>query len=473
MTERVAVVIVHGMGNQRPVSTVNGFVDSALATFGGSRVYYSRPALLTDFFEARRLVAIEMERAGATARPQVDLYEYHWSYLMTGNKIGHLVPTTLRLLIRPFWRLPTALWFYWFALLGVALFLAFELWTAATQGRFKSFKVKDIIEAITPNVWVAAALSAFVFAAASWATSNLVDVVRYLDTSPRSYEVRRAIRGGMVELLSALQDPQRKPHAYNRIVVVAHSLGGYVAYDGITSLWTQTDRGQDQQRTYTTLGDLEAEARRLPEPTSRPPTDQRENLADFREAQNKLWAELQQSETRWLISDFVTLGTPMYMADLLYTRSRRQFNTLRRRSELPQCPPRSDTEPVEPRKARRTKNADNPPPLSYGWRGEKVLVTGSPFAAVRWTNLWYPARLGLFGDPFGGALQPLFGSGINDRKVTARGRWPFVPILAHTHYFSYPDQTGDGIVTTALRDGMALEPTLTTMTGAAPNAEPN
>jgi hypothetical protein len=138
----------------------------------------------------------------------------------------------------------------------------------------------------------------------------------------------------------------------------------------------------------------------------------------------------------------------MYMADLLFTRNRRQFNLLRKRSELPQCPPRSDTESVE---------GKTPKKLRYGWKGEPLLVTGSPFAAVRWTNLWFPAVGGLFGDPFGGPLQPLFGAGIKDRPVSAKGIRRFIPIVAHTRYFRYPDQTGAGNVTTELREAMALE----------------
>jgi len=69
-------------------------------------------------------------------------------------------------------------------------------------------------------------------------TSSFVDVVRYLDTSPRSYSVRKNIREGMVDFLESLHKLGR----YERIIVVAHSLGAYVAYDGITYLWTRMNQ---------------------------------------------------------------------------------------------------------------------------------------------------------------------------------------------------------------------------------------
>ena len=66
-------------------------------------------------------------------------------------------------------------------------------------------------------------------------TASLVDVARYLDTSPSSYAARRAIRGGLVDLLRALHDGR-----YSRIVVVAHGVGTYISYDALTVFWAET-----------------------------------------------------------------------------------------------------------------------------------------------------------------------------------------------------------------------------------------
>jgi hypothetical protein len=55
--------------------------------------------------------------------------------------------------------------------------------------------------------------------------------------------VRRQIRKGMVELLVKLHQAKiyRQQPRYQRIIVVAHSLGAFIAYDGISYLWSHLD----------------------------------------------------------------------------------------------------------------------------------------------------------------------------------------------------------------------------------------
>ena len=60
------------------------------------------------------------------------------------------------------------------------------------------------------------------------------------------------------------------------------------------------------------------------------------------------------------------------------------------------------------------------------------------FASTRWTNLYFPAGLGLFGDLIGGRLAPVFGHGIRDVPVTwGRGVRARTPAI-HTHYWTVP-----------------------------------
>ena len=55
---RQAVVVIHGMGEQLPLSTLTGFIDTALEPDrDGKRVYYSRPESVTGSFESRRFLA--------------------------------------------------------------------------------------------------------------------------------------------------------------------------------------------------------------------------------------------------------------------------------------------------------------------------------------------------------------------------------------------------------------------------------
>ena len=43
-------------------------------------------------------------------------------------------------------------------------------------------------------------------------------------------------------------------------------------------------------------------------------------LASLRGKQFELWRQLRLQGNPWLVTDFVSLGTPMYFADLLYTK---------------------------------------------------------------------------------------------------------------------------------------------------------
>jgi hypothetical protein len=111
---RNAVIIVHGMGQQRPLDTLKAFVRTALPPLGGGwRYYYSRPATVTKSYEARRYIARPL--VGEPAQPQTEIFEYHWSYMMTGNRLGDLFPSTARLLLRWVGHVPPQLLGIWIA----------------------------------------------------------------------------------------------------------------------------------------------------------------------------------------------------------------------------------------------------------------------------------------------------------------------------------------------------------------------
>ncbi|MBB3753637.1 hypothetical protein FHT44_006159 [Mycolicibacterium sp. BK634] len=449
-----AVVVVHGMGEQRPLDTINSFIKTGLKPFGDptdpkarARIYYSRPALLAKSFQARRLLAIARVVNRTVEQTQTEFFEYHWSYRMTGNKISDLVSTVARLMWRPIRRAPTPLRALWLVMWAAVIGLSAYIWSLLAHHKIDEISLKSVVGSLFPNGAVAAFVVALILGLAGWLTSTFVDVVRYLDTSPRSYAVRESIRGGMVDLLKALTDSGR----YNRIVVVAHSLGGYIAYDAMTSLWNEIDRGEEE---LATLQELQDRANALPQDPSAP-VDETALIA-FRSAQYELWKEMRDKRIGWLITDFITVGTPMYFADLLYTKNRAAFDELRKRSELPQCPPRSDSQTIE---------GTIVSSLKYGWRGQKVLVTGSPFAAVRWSNYWFPTRWFIFGDWFGGPLRPLFGAGIEERAIQGNTPGRLIPAGAHTRYFRYPNSDGDNDIAPAIRGALALQ------TEVAPNGD--
>lgn len=454
---RTAVVIVHGMGEQLPLETLKRFVMTALPKVDGKRRYFSRPARVTESYEARRFLAYRQPTGlGEPIHGQVEFFEYHWSYKMTGNQLTDFVPTFVRLMLRTPRTVPYGLlvvwWITWALILAVATLLIWLL----MQGIIDGLTLEKVVLAIVSPAIVASAIVWAIKAAGKAVTSSFVDVVRYLDNSPRSYEVRRDIRGGMVDLLKGIHERER----YTRVVVVAHSLGGYIAYDGLVSLWNEMNnmhagplRDDGTYVQLVGLPELQEAARAVaahPGCIEDLTRDQLVELSDFRERQFTLWKSHRQQGNPWLVTDFITCGTPMYFADLLFTKNRPDFDQLINNSELPQCPPRSGSQMVE---------GDD---MSFGRgyafdnHGRQVLRYSMLFALVRWTNLYFPAEKHWRGDWFGGPLRPLFGAGILDRPITGNLPGRRTPGIAHGRYFSYPDSHGLEDIATQLQATMRL-----------------
>ncbi|MGW5633405.1 hypothetical protein [Streptomyces sp. NPDC003832] len=435
------------MGEQRPLDALTGFIRAGLPPEGpGKWRFYSRRDIVSGSFESRRFLA-----PSSGERPQTEFFEYHWAHLMQGNRLSDMVPVFLKMIRRlP----PRGLRLPWT--------LCWLLLAAVGWGILRLGLAFDPDQAVVENL-LRIALSAFgagtlgvllLFLATrfgpSLLTNSFVDVVRYLDTSPRSYAVRRDIRKGFVELLKGLHESEigGRPR-YDRIVVVAHSLGAYIAYDGINSLWG-AQHGRFRPGVTgapPSLGEFEGAAAALPERGSGPAPDEAA-LRRYRAAQWRLWGDLRARGNPWRITDFVSCGTPMCFADRLYTKNREDFDQRVARGEIVTCPPlkQADLGPGDGRYTYRVKDAD-------------VLNDWSPFAVVRWTNLWFPAVpsfFGIFGDWFGGPLRGLFGNGITDVAVRGNRPWSLVPGFAHAFYFRFPHARGGDSVTRYLADALDL-----------------
>ena len=436
---RTAVVVVHGMGEQLPLETLDRFVRTALPKIGGERLYYSRPALITKSFEARRHLAFRRTESGHLVHGQAEFFEYHWSYLMTGNRLADLLPTLRRLLIRRPSTVPAGLRVLWWIAWALVVLLAAILLALLAAGVLISeFTLNGVLAALLGQSVLVAALLAATKKLGGQISDSFVDVVRYLDRSPRSYEARRAIRAGMVDLLRALRDDGR----YARIVVVAHSLGAFIAHDGLTSLWAETSGmygGSDPKPTtdgspapLPGLSQLEsAAAVVLTHPLDRLDEHQHRELDNYHAQQFTLWRGVRAQGNPWLVTDLVTVGTPMCFADLLYTRNRAKFDRLIARGEIAQDPPMTSTRTVEATTAGK-------PRYGRARGGRTVLTSGAPFAVVRWTNLYFPTEHGWFGDWFGGPLRPLFGPGVRDIAVQGNLPGRRTPGLAHRRYSTTP-----------------------------------
>lgn len=440
---RQAVVIVHGMGEQRPLDTLCRFIDAALPVSGSAKgaeepAYYSRPAAHTDSYEQRRFLA---PANGDFA--QTEYFEYHWAHLMQGNRLSDIWTTFRRMMLQSPASVPAGLRGIWIIFWVIILAVALLFYNADIE--VNNLDVNAAVQALVGSGLVATGLSWLLTKVLPGKiSSTFVDVVRYLDTSPRSYGVRRKIRMGMIDLLQNLHDADR----YERIVVVAHSLGAYVAYDGITYLWTEMNKRHcakhDDGLKKENFESLESQARKLLNGEST-------NADEYQKQQLKLWKEYRRQGSPWLVTDFVSVGTPMYMADKLLTKNGREFQKRIDLRQITTCPPQPD---------RRRPDAANPEKqtlYSYPYDNGRVLYHGAPFALVRWTNLWFPAHFGFFGDWFGGPLRTLFGNGIKDVRLKGNVPTRFLPALAHSFYFRFPSDLSKTSVTTQLRAAMDLK----------------
>lgn len=442
---RQAVVIVHGMGEQQPLDTLNGFIDAALTPDrSGKPFFFSRPEEVSDSFESRSYLAPHLGEGKNEKHAQTEFFEYHWAHLMQGNRLDDLAPTFRRMLLRSPRKVPSGLrvvWVLFWALLVLTICL---LWRREFQFTLGGLTVDEVVSALVGG-GVVGGLLVYVMSRLlpSWLTASFVDVVRYLDTSPRSYEARRQIRAGIIKLLTNLHNRGD----YDRIVVVAHSLGAFIAYDAIAYLWAHQkglEGWKDRDRSVPpSLHDLEVKASALVESPSA------EGVEAYRDAQRKLWLELREREHPWLVTDFVSVGTPMYFADQIYTTSRQEFERRVKRYELPTCPP-------QPEGKQANNVHDTTLWFSWGDDEHRELYYGAPFAVTRWTNMWFPAEKGFFGDWFGEALAPLFGPGVLDIPIKGNKPGRFFPGKAHAQYFDYPKDTDDESVTTHLRRHLDL-----------------
>lgn len=110
---RQAVVVIHGIGEQKPMQTLRGFVDTLLGAtpkpswyerVTGKRLhpeqepplrFFSKPDRLTDTLELRRLSSWP-----PNVPIQTDFYELYWAHLMQGTVWSYIVAWLRMLMFR-------------------------------------------------------------------------------------------------------------------------------------------------------------------------------------------------------------------------------------------------------------------------------------------------------------------------------------------------------------------------------------
>ena len=330
---------------------------------------------------------------------------------------------------------------------------------------------------VVKTVTASAAAGLVLGFAATRATRVLGDAARYLSARPDSVEENDLLRQqvlGLLERLHEAKDPDSRRPRYDRIVVVGHSLGSVIAYDAVRLLWAGRYRamvlpGQDDPSLVAqAVREVEEAGERL----KAAPADQAEAarntyVAAQRRAQ-RVMRDLGGGDgtTRWIITDLVTLGSPLTYADALMATGPDDLADRFEERSLAAIPPvaqqvrraaghpyrlwvpgpgngpgiESDAESVAGPVAGPVPGSVPGPVPGSGDAGSTRWHHAAPFACVSWTNLWFEH------DIVGGPVGPHFGPGVDDRSLGG-SKWLAAFAFAYPHS-SYWVASRDSLVRT-------------------------
>ena len=472
-TPKQAILVIHGMGEQKPMDTIRDFVRAAWQTdnaihnretkFPKPDEVWSKPDGRTGSLELRRIttppsIGTDVFKAGVRS----DFYELYWADLSGGSTWSEVKDWIAGLLLRnPFTRVPRGVFLAWVllwfaALMVIVLAIATVLPYDATIGPVRLWDLPGLQWLYGVQAWKLAFASALLAVVIHrFVVPYFGRVVRYTRAEPENIAARKNIRERGLELLRQLHKAE-----YERIIIVGHSLGSILAYDLVSYYWAQHPEthtvGPHDQVELEALGAVEKAVAALEQATAaleKEPIDPNKESCDaaandFRDAQTRFCRSLRertQPETRWLITDLVTLGSPLTHAEFLLANNAKDLDERKKGREFPTCPPLR--EQLDPKFVDDAQTAGLLPPGSLPVEQQKLLSFqlypgalrphhAAPFAAVRWTNIYDPAVVVFCGDIISGALASAFGRGMLDVNLRAeRGQsW----IFTHTRYWWTP-----------------------------------
>jgi hypothetical protein len=447
---RQAVVVIHGIGEQRPMDTVRGFVTAVVPPPENPDKprFWNKPDPMSEIFELRKLTVPQ-----SASMPPTDFFECYWAYQSEGTKIVHVLAWAKSLLVRKPKEVPKHLqplwWTLWGLIVGTVVLLS--------SSRFVQ-SISLAKRTINANYLLSILSSLALLVITGILVNYLGKAARYLNPSPTNIEMRRSIRSKGVDLLRRLHDAKEKDGSdyYSRIILVGHSLGSVIAYDILRNLWPQFNLRTSDYPPNTDLADLVAMEKAGESLKANPPVG---TVKDFRELQRTLWEKELTLGNRWRVTDLVTIGSPLAHGELLLAQKRSELEEREKERELPTCPPAAEDgwygyDPFHPK--------------HEGGKDERkgyLLHHGAAFACTKWTNLYFPAKLGFFGDLVGGPLREVFGPGILDVAVDSpeRGGWLKHTPLIHTHYWNEdtvseePPESGKEWALHAVQEAMNLD----------------
>jgi len=418
--DRIAIVVVHGMGNQFPMDTLRGFANSLKTE---NEIEYSSPNRITKDTETRRL--------SFSGQPY-DFFEYYWAPYVDEPGITETMIWVIKLL---FFKNPSQSISSHInsVRLMIVLFLLPLVLLAFGGYNFLQYLFKDPLSATLLGTAIALGIKTcwelISGTLVSVITKSVGDVVKYTIPSPANIESREKIRKNGIALLKNLHEA-KKPNGdfkYCKIVVVAHSLGTMVSYDILASLFAQYHYKYSN----------------IPDKISQEKLDELKKLstkpdATYQKLQGELFKEYRRLGNEWRVSNFITMGSPLTHAPMLIARSEKDFERKKNQREYPTSPPQLDAiekhfafdEKFERTGKDKLTGKDKDP------RNIMILNHSAHFAETQWTNIYFE------NDWIGGKLSDQFGAGIKDEPIKAVGRLvSHIPLLSHTKYWDVRQAT--------------------------------
>ena len=423
--ERQAVVIIHGMGEQKPMDTLRNFaknIKNHLSTTDETErtsTLRSKPDGVSATYETRML-----SLSGTRNRPITDFYEFYWAHNMRDTTFAHTTNWLSHLVFISPNKVPTRqlpLYYTIWAIFILLLTIPFVLWFA-----FGIKKTEFIFTSIVAIPFIMLIIGLIQKNISNLFLSTAGDAARYFNPIPSNIEQRNTIRRQGIEFLKQLH----KEDKYDRVIIVAHSLGTAVAYDLLRLLWTEYNECFDKNETI--IQDL---VKDLNEFAKDPNTIN--DINNFQQLQYKVWQEWRGIGNPWLITDFITLGAALCSIDYLYPTNQK-FSTLIQEREFPTCPPIVDE------KDHSIYYNSAPFDIEDGQkRTVKHLHHAALFAITRWTNIFFTS------DFVGSTAQRIFYRGVNDIPLPRKSLW-FIP-GGHTNYWDVKSTDSLNAITNALK----------------------
>jgi hypothetical protein len=422
---RQAIIVIHGIGNQRPMGTLRGFVESYLG-YRNAHHKEITPDLQDDYITGQYWSALDRQSNSVDLRmlvtegddslPTTHFYEYYWAHKMEDTKIKDVTRWLFGLLTRnpsSSGRRITKLWIYtWIIIIGlVAAFIKLGL---LIYGFFVEANGLSLFEYVlyhwTWTLTIPIGLLAFGVLFYNFVISYAGDAARYYRRAPNNIANRQAIISDGVALLRRINDSGR----YDRIKIVGHSLGAQIAYDIISIAWAYYNKSLDLTGNDNLLTLLK-ETNEISDP----------NIMQTK--QTEIWNQYQNNKgLSWKVSDLITLGAPLTHARFLMANKTNDFEYLTKQKELPKLPAVEDSESNQ---------------VYYEFGGSTYLHHAAVFLLTRWTNIYYP------GDVVGGTLAGGLGDSALNIKVLYNGnaviKWlsTWSPFTHNAYYFSKRKKT--------------------------------